>query len=83
MKPLDFVRPKDQKDFKCVGIVIETNSERGSVAWLGKEHKGLKTAWWSKDELDIIDNLPRVLSNNLAHPFGCNTSQGDNYFPIN
>jgi hypothetical protein len=75
MKPLDFVSPKKHPD--RIGLVTEVTSHfavekelfRASIAWIGGE-KGLYSAWWYEDELIIVDNLPILLANNLAHPFG-------------
>lgn len=33
-------------------------------------------------ELEVIDNLPRIIANAMAHPFGDNKEQGDEFFPI-
>ena len=42
-----------------------------------------KNSWWTKnDGLVLVDRLPRVISNALAHPFGSNKEQGDVFFPI-
>ena len=29
-----------------------------------------KNAWWQENELVVLDNLPSLLSRNLAHPMG-------------
>jgi len=33
------------------------------------------TAWWHEDEIEIIDNLPDLLSRELKHPFGHDSLQ--------
>lgn len=65
----------------AIGIITETDGKTASVSWIGESY-GLHNAWWDMNELEVIDNLPRILSNNLAHPFGRNTKQGTLFFPI-
>ena len=78
-----FVSPdqeKQERDDKRnnIGLVTETNGTAASVDWL-VEGTGLKNAWWVESDLEVINNLPALLSNRLAHPFGGNTNQGDQY----
>lgn len=74
---------KDKEEIPyAVGIVQEINSSGGvSVIWIGDKID--KCAWFNQSELVVIDSLPRILSNNIAHPFGNATEQGDKYFGIN
>ena len=68
MKALDIVRTKNG----TIGMVTETGygGNEVSVCWfLGQPHRE-KTAWWSKEELEKIDSLPRLLAFELSHPFG-------------
>lgn len=65
----------------AIGIITETDGLTASVSWIGESY-GLHNAWWDAKDLNVIDNLPRILSNNLAHPFGKNEKQGDLYFPV-
>lgn len=86
MKPLDFVKIKtdDKEVSSAIGIITECNTTSASVEWIGDSTKlGLKTAWWFENELEVVDNLPRIISNSMAHPFGSNKKQGDYFFPKN
>lgn len=65
----------------AIGVITETDGKTASISWIGESY-GLHNAWWDINELEVIDNLPRILSNNLAHPFGRNTKQGTLFFPI-
>lgn len=80
MKPLDIVRTPGGG----IALVTEVGKEgKASITYFGdcnprKEHN----AWWSPgDGLVVIDSLPRVLSDRMAHPFGSNTRQGERFFP--
>ena len=74
MKPLDFIRTKDGD----VGMITEVSTTQGinsaSIEFLNC-FKGNKSAWWSVDEFEIVDNLPDLLSRELKHPFGKNSLQ--------
>lgn len=74
MKPLDFVITNAGN----VGMITEVSTTQGihtaSVEFLN-EFKGEKTAWWSVDEFKVIDNLPDLLTRELAHPFGNDSLQ--------
>lgn len=76
---------KKEKEIKlrsAIGMVTEGVGSC-SVTWLnGAEGLSLKTAWWCEDELVVVDNMPRILANAMAHPFGSNTKQGNSLFPI-
>ena len=41
-----------------------------------------RNAWWkdADNELTLIDSIPRIISNMMAHPFGTNTKQGDKFY---
>lgn len=68
-------------DSKCVGIVTEVSKNGDcSVSWIG--NSPIKCAWWSEKELEVVDNLPNLLSRNMAHPFGSNKDMPDKIFPI-
>lgn len=81
MKALDIVRtPKG-------GIAIVTEvGDRGdaSITFLkGSNRTFEKNAWWGATEgLVIIDSIPRLLANAMAHPFGSSKQQGDRDFPV-
>jgi len=74
MKPLDFIKTKKGN----IGFIKEVSTSGGrlsaSVEFL-RGFEGEKSAWWEKDEFDIIDNLPDLLSRRLAHPFGTGSLQ--------
>jgi len=79
MKPLDFVKTP----MGAVAIILEVTEGNGvskaSIAFIGKPTKE-KNAWWEKSELTVIDNLPRVLAYNLAHPMGNGKQHASKYF---
>ena len=83
IKPLDLVKYNDH-----VGLVTEVGEfiskggkvYQASIEWIGKTHG--KTAWWQEQELEIIDNLPNLLSRELRHPFSSNKKYEENIFPI-
>lgn len=66
-----------------VGIVTEvsSNGASASVSWL-ISGTDLKAAWWDESELEVINNLAIVLSNQMAHPFGNNGRQGERVYGI-
>ena len=87
IRPLDFVRPKTEPN--AVGMVTEINSfentEGGityeaSVEWIGDNYF-LPNAWWQIQKLDIVDNLARLLSRELSHPFGNGKDYIDRSYP--
>lgn len=87
IKPLDFVRPKERVN--KVGMITELSSfingkneiyYQASIEWIGGSD-GLKTAWWGMNEIEVIDNLPRLLSRELAHPFGNGKQYVDSCYP--
>jgi len=83
LKPLDIVRTPGG-GMAIVNEVGERNT--ASITYINdcnpaQEHN----AWWDEggpDGLVVIDNLPRLLANRMAHPFGHGTRQGDQFFPI-
>lgn len=70
MKALDIVRTP----CGAYGIITETNDggEMASISYFGGGNpSGEKNAWWYPGEgLEVVDNLPRVLAEAAAHPFG-------------
>jgi hypothetical protein len=87
IKPLDFIRPKG--NLNKVGMITEissflTNKDeiyyQASVEWIGGSD-GLHSAWWGMNEIEVIDSLPRLLSRELAHPFGSGEKYIDNCYP--
>lgn len=78
-KPKRVITNKDR--IKAIGIITETSGGAAVVHWIGEGY-GLYAAWWGADELEVIDNLPRIIANAMAHPFGNNKEQGDKFFPV-
>ncbi len=79
MKPLDIVKTPSGD----MGVIQEVNPD-GSAAI--RYFKGCnnhdKCAWWHLGEgLVVLDSLPSLLADAMAHPFGSNTRQGDRFFP--
>lgn len=62
MRPLDFViTPKGQ--FAIIEHVQTTQGiVNASIEFIGINKEYEKIAWYSEDELEIIDNLPHVLT---------------------
>lgn len=65
-----------------MGLVTEV-SDRGaaSIIWIGST--GLHNAWWNPEDLEVVDNLPNVLTRELAHPMGGNGRKANTFFPVN
>jgi len=84
IKSLDFVKYEEHIDL--VTKVSEYISAGGkliyqaSIEWIGKTCN--KTAWWSEDSLEVIDNLPNLLSRELRHPFSRGKKYEDSIYPI-
>jgi len=86
IKPLDFVRPKG--DTSAIGIITEISSfmttegvcYQASIQWIGGSDK-LHNAWWTENEIEVIDNLPVLLSKSLSHPFGNGEEYVDDCYP--
>lgn len=67
-------------DSKFIGIVTEVSNGYFSVSWIGKYQ--IKCAWWSEEELEVVDNLLNLLPRDMTHPFGSNKDMPDKIFPI-
>lgn len=67
MKPLDFVRtPKG-----ALAIVSEVNSSQcANIKFIGARTTDEHNAWWSADQLEVVDSLPYLLARTMRHPFG-------------
>ena len=80
MKPLDIVRTPAGS----IGVVTETNRKgtKASIDFINGCNKALNhNAWWEEgDGLEIIDNLPRLLSSAMAHPFGTGKEDVEHFF---
>ena len=81
MKPLDIIRTPGGG----LAVVTEVCSDgSASIEFLhGCNPADEKNAWWGdRDLLVVLDSIPRLLANAMAHPFGTNTKQGNRFFPI-
>jgi hypothetical protein len=79
MKPLDIVTtPKG-----AVAVVTETDGHKARIAYIrGLDKKRQHNAWWSENELDVIDSIPRILADELSAPGGSGFQAGDQFFPV-
>lgn len=84
MQPLDFVLTP----LGAIALVSEVNEpqqpgmkRQASITFIGPS-KGEHNAWWSEDELQVIDSLPRILAVGLCHPFGAGKPVARNSFPL-
>ena len=79
MKPLDFIITEKGN----VGIITDMNGNKALIEFLGR-YTGEKTAWWSKEELTIIDNLPHLLFRSMSSKNYSHYKQlkdAEKYFP--
>jgi hypothetical protein len=69
MKALDIVRtPKG-----AIGFITETNNhgQTASINFIGDTNKeGENNAWWSIEQLEVIDSIPKMIATAMCHPFG-------------
>lgn len=92
-QPLDIV----QTPSGAIAIVIECyNDSNGNqniaLQYLAHYKHTEKCAWWSNykypstdvvlDDLVLLDSIPRLLSNSIAHNMGSRTKQGNVFFPL-
>lgn len=85
MRQLDFVRtPKGG-----IAIIKErTEAKNGlgpqfTIEMLRGFENNEKTAWWSENELTVIDSIPNLLSRVMAHPFSNHSQESvDIQFPL-
>ena len=93
-KPLDIVRTSSNG----IAVVQEVSSAgdkytpgdglkgfQVSLTFLnGQNPSNERNAWWkdADNELTLIDSIPRIISNMIAHTFGTNTKQGNKFFPL-
>lgn len=81
MKPLDFIKTKKGS----IGMIKEVSTTQGrssaSIRFIYRAKDSQeKSAWWSKNEFEIIGSLPVFLAENLCHPFGDNEKNVKKYF---
>ena len=84
MKPLDFVRTP-QGALALVKEVLEDElgNRSASVSFIGGGHPTKeRNAWWRSGDLEIVDNLPQLLSREMSHPFGNGHLVAKTSFPI-
>lgn len=74
MKPLDFIKTKRGAIGMITEVSLHGEEKTASIEFI-KTLEATKTAWWHEDEFEIIDNLPDLLSRQLAHPMGTNSLQ--------
>lgn len=77
LKPLDIVVTKKGS----YAVVRETDGSEASIEFMNRNTKGEKSAWYTPHELELINSIPNIISNMMAHPFGSNKNQGDIFFP--
>jgi hypothetical protein len=78
IRPLDIVRtPKG-----AIALVTETDGIRSSIIYFPNQAGTYeKNAWWHISEgLHVLGSLPVILANEIAHPFGANRNQGNDFF---
>lgn len=66
-----------------IAVITETNSKgtEASISFFrGFDSTNEKNAWWYEGELQIVDNLPRLLSEAMAHPFGNGAADVERFF---
>ena len=85
MNPLDFVKTPKGNIAMITEVSLPTDNYpviHCMIAFIGGGNPdGEKSGWWSEqDGLEIIDNLPSLLSRNMDHPFG--TKHNVLIFPI-
>ena len=62
-------QPFDIVEFDShVGIVLKVQDEQASIEWFDK-NVSLKSAWWSVEEVKIINNLSTIIASNLHGSF--------------
>jgi hypothetical protein len=68
---------------EVVGIVVcvSKSGNEAAVSWFGTDNlsQAFKVAWFEEDEIEVIDNLPRVFANQFDYP---HYNQGNVFFPI-
>lgn len=74
-KPFDIVKVEKHGTWHY-GMITETSGYAASVVWFEKQ-TDLHAAWWDENELTVVNNAAAIIANEMAHPFGENTEQGD------
>lgn len=77
MRPLDIVRTPGGG----IAVITETNGVTASIDYItGCNPKEEHNAWWNVKDLKVLDSIPAMLANRMAHPFGDNKKQGTKFF---
>jgi hypothetical protein len=90
---LDIVQTKSGAIAIVKEVYIDSNGyENVSLHYLASMKNTEKCAWWSNqkfanttdilDDLILLDSIPHLLSNCVAHNMGTNTTQGNRFFPL-
>lgn len=81
MRALDFVLTPNGS----TAIIKETvdNGERANIKYINPNATDYKCAWWNSSELVVINSLPNILSQCIAHQFGRGSKDVDKFFGIN
>lgn len=82
MKALDIVKTP----LGGIGFITETNNggKQASVRFIKTLNpKNEYNAWYNKDELEVIDSIPRMLAEATCHPFGSGKDDVNEFFEIN
>lgn len=77
MKALDIARTQDGDIVLITQVGGQTMS--ASVEYIGP-NKGIKSAWFESDELEVIDSLPRLLARVATHVGGSGYPIPADYF---
>ncbi|MCI4437090.1 MAG: hypothetical protein JHC33_09815 [Ignisphaera sp.] len=92
--PLDIVQTKSGAIAIIVEVYIDSEGyENVSLRYLASMKNTEKCSWWSNqkfasatddmlDDLVLLDSIPHLLSNCVAHNMGVNTGQGNRFFPL-
>lgn len=84
MKPLDIILTPEGNVAVVTEVCIVDNAI--SIVFLNHfKNTREKNAWWTtkeQEKMTLLDSLPHLLSNTMAHNMGSNTKQGSIFFPL-
>lgn len=76
-KPLDIVRtPRGG-----IAMITESSADDTHAVDYIDNPNGEHNAWWQGSDLQYLHNIPALLTNAMAHPFGSNKNLGEVYYP--
>ena len=82
IRPLDFVLTPGGN----IALVSETSEDNESIlvaiTFINPEHGKERNAWWNEEDLKVINSLPYILADGMAHPFGKGQIIAKKYFGI-